>query len=65
MKWIILLLVIAAGAWAFFNFDIAGLKKNAGDSTMDAIKNEKTIKVFFDADKQNKEETQETIREHF
>ena len=27
--------------------------------------NEKTIKKFFEADRQNKEETQQTIQEHF
>lgn len=66
MKWFILLiLVIAAGVWAYLNLDFTGVKEQAQDSTMNAIKNEKTIKVFFDADKQNKDETQQTIKEHF
>ncbi len=66
MKWfIVTILVIAACAWAYLNLDLAGMKKEAEDSTMNAIQNEKTIKVFFDADKQNKEETQQTIKEHF
>ena len=33
--------------------------------TINAIKNEKTIKKFFDADQQNKQETQDTIRDNF
>ncbi len=65
MKWLILILVIAAGVWAYFSLDLTGLKKDAQDSTMNAIQNEKTIKVFFDADKQNKDETKQTIIEHF
>ncbi len=66
MKWFILLiLVIAAGVWAYLNLDFTGVKEQAQDSTMNAIQNEKTIKVFFDADKQNKDETQQTIKEHF
>ena len=65
MKWIIVLLVIAAGVWAYFNIDFTGMKENAQEDAMNAIKNEKTIKVFFEADKQNKEETQQTIKEHF
>ncbi len=66
MKWFILLvLVIAAGVWAYLNLDFTGVKQQAQDSTMNAIQNEKTIKVFFDADKQNKDETQQTIKEHF
>ena len=65
LKWIIVILLIAAGAWAYLNLDLNGMKQKAQDSTMNAIKNEKTIKVFFDADRQNKEETQKTIRENF
>ena len=65
MKWLILILVIAAGVWSYFSLDLTGLKKDAQDSTMNAIQNEKTIKVFFDADKQNKDETKQTIKEHF
>ncbi len=65
MKWIIILLLIAAGVWAYLNVDFMGAKENAQDSTMNAIKNEKTIKKFFDADQQNKQETQDTIRDNF
>ena len=43
MKWIIILLLIAAGVWAYFNVDFTGAKNNAQESTMNAIKNEKTI----------------------
>lgn len=65
LKWIIVILLIAAGAWAYLNFDLSGMKNEAEDSTMNAIKNEKTIKVFFDADKQNKNQTQQTIKDNF
>ena len=44
--------------------DVSADEKNA-DSAINAIKNEKTIKKFFDADQQNKQETQDTIRDNF
>ena len=50
MKWIIILLLIAAGVWAYLNVDFTGAKNNAQDSAINAIKNEKTIKKFFDAE---------------
>lgn len=65
MKWIIILLLIAAGVWAYFNVDFTGAKNNAQDGAMNAIKNEKTINKFFEADKQNKQETQDTINNNF
>ena len=65
MKWIIILLLIAAGVWAYLNVDFTGAKNNAQYSAINAIKNEKTIKKFFDADQQNKQETQDTIRDNF
>ena len=65
MKCIIILLLIAAGVWAYLNVDFTGAKNNAQDSAINAIKNEKTIKKFFDADQQNKQETQDTIRDNF
>lgn len=65
LKWIIVILLIATGAWAYLNLDLSGMKNEAEDSTMNAIKNEKTIKVFFDADKQNKNQTQQTIKDNF
>ncbi len=61
MKWIILILVIAAGAWVYFNVDFNQVNTNAEN----ALKQEKTLKVFFDADQQNKQETQKTIKENF
>ncbi len=65
LKWIIVILLIAAGVWAYLNLDLSGMKNEAQDNTMNAIKNEKTIKVFFDADKQNKDQTQQTIKDNF
>lgn len=61
LKWIILLILIVGGIWVYFNVDFTQVSNNAGN----AIRNEKTIKTFFDADKQNKEETQQTIRDNF
>lgn len=65
MKWVIILLLIAAGVWAYLNVDFTRMKNNTQDNTINAIKNEKTIKKFFDADQQNKQETQDTIRDNF
>lgn len=65
MKWVIILLLIAAGVWAYLNVDFTRMKNNTQDNMMNAIKNEKTIKKFFDADQQNKQETQDTIRDNF
>lgn len=59
MKWIIILLLVAAGWWAYNNVDFA----NLGSNTENTIRNEKTIKKFFDADKMNKEETQKVLEE--
>ena len=61
LKWIILALLIASGVWVYFNVDFTQLGTNAEN----AVRNEKTIKKFFEADRQNKEETQQTIQEHF
>lgn len=61
MKWIIILLAVAAGVWVYFNVDFA----NLGANTEKTLRQEKTMKIFFDADKQNKDETQQTIRENF
>ena len=65
MKWIIILLVVAAGVWVYFNVDLNSVNNTVNEEATNALKQEKTIKVFFDADQQNKEETQETINEHF
>ena len=44
MKWIVILLLIAVGVWAYFNVDFNGVKNNAQENTMNAIKNEKSFK---------------------
>lgn len=61
LKWIILLILIVGGVWVYFNVDFTQVSNNAENS----VRNEKTIKKFFEADAQNKEETQQTIKEHF
>lgn len=57
MKWIILLLLIAAGVWAYNNVDFSQL----GQDTHNTLRQEKTMKKFFDADQQNKEQTKEVL----
>ena len=57
MKWIILLLVVAAGVWAYFNVDFS----NIGQDSTNALRQEKTMKKFFGADEQNKQETREVL----
>ena len=59
LKWIILLILIVGGVWVYFNVDFNQVSNNAEN----AVRNEKTIKKFFEADAQNKEETQQTIKE--
>ena len=61
MKWIVILLIAAAAVWAYQNVDFSQL----GANTEHTIKQEKTLKKFFDADNQNKEETRKVIEEHF
>lgn len=60
MKWIVILLIGAIGAWCYFNnfsFDTTSAK----NSTTNTIKQEKTLKKFFNADEQNKQETKEVL----
>ncbi len=61
MKWIIILLIAGVGVWAYLNADFTNFKTNAENT----FKQEKTLKIFFDADKQNKDETRQTIKENF
>ena len=61
MKWIIILLIAAAAVWAYQNVDFS----NLGSNTENTIKQEKTLKKFFDADNQNKDETKRVIEENF
>ena len=63
MKWIIILLIGAIGIWAYFNVNID--TTNAKNTTTNTIKQEKTLKKFFGADEQNKQETQKVIQENF
>lgn len=57
MKWIVFLLIAGAAAWAYFNVDFTNFKTNS----INTFKQEKTIKKFFDADQQNKDQLQETL----
>ena len=61
MKWIIILLLVAAGVWAYFNVDFS----NLGNDANNALRQEKTMKKFFGADEQNKEQTRQVIEENF
>lgn len=64
MKIVILILVIAAAVWAYFNIDFSNLS-NAGQDAQQTVKQEKTLNKFFSADEQNKNETNKTIQENF
>lgn len=57
MKWIVILLIGAIGAWIYFNSDFS----NVGQNTQNTLKQEKTMKKFFGADEQNKQETQKVL----
>ena len=59
MKWIVVLLIVAAGCWAYFNVDFSNFKGNANQT----MKQEKTMKKFFTSDEQNKKETQKVLEE--
>jgi len=59
MKWIVILLIAAAGIWAYYNVNVD--TTSAKDSTTNTIKQEKTLKKFFNADEQNKQETKEVL----
>ena len=57
MKWIVILLIGAIGAWVYFNVDFSNFKSDSENT----IKQEKTLKKFFNADEQNKQETQKVL----
>lgn len=62
MKWIVILLLLGVGIWIFASkSDFSEFQSK----TESFIKQEKTLKKFFDADEQNKEETRKVIEEHF
>ena len=60
MRWIIILLLIGVGFWAYNNVGFSNFKGNA-DKT---IRQEKTIKKFFAADEANKKETQDVLNNY-
>ena len=60
MKWIIILLLAAAGVWVYYHVDFSDFKGNANQT----IKQEKTIKKFFAADEANKQETQDVLNNY-
>ena len=59
MKWIVIILIGAIGVWAYFNMNVD--TTNAKNNTTKTIKQEKTLKKFFNADEQNKQETKEVL----
>ena len=61
MKWIVILLISAAAVWVYFNVDFS----NFGNNATNTLRQEKTMKEFFGADQQNKNETQSVIQENF
>ena len=52
MKWIIILLLIVAGVWAYFNVDFTGAKNNAQDSAKNSLmqtnKTNKKLKILLE-----------------
>lgn len=65
MKFIIIILLIAGGIWAYLNIDFTNLKTNVQNGAMNSIKNEKTINKFLNSDKQGKEQLEKTLQENF
>lgn len=63
MKFLVILVIIAAAVWAYMNVDFANLKNEAQNDAMNAVKNEKTIKKFLDSDKQGKDQLNNTMQE--
>ena len=61
MKWIVILLIAGACVWAYFNVDFSNFKSD----TQNTLRQEKTMKKFFNADEQNKQETQRVLEENF
>ena len=60
MKWIVILLIAAAGVWAYFNVDFT----NLGSNTNQTIREEKTMKKFFKSDDANRQETKKVLEEY-
>ncbi len=61
MKLFIFIAIVAVAIWAYLNVDFSQFKTDATNTIMQ----EKTMKKFFDADKQNKDETQKVIHEEY
>ena len=61
MKWILFLIIGAIGAWAYFNVDFSNINSNAQNT----IKQEKTLKKFFESNRQNQNEINKTLQEDY
>lgn len=59
MKWIIILLLIGAGVWTYFNVDFASL----GDKAQTSIKQEKTMQKFYNTTNKKQEEVDKVLQE--
>lgn len=59
LKWFVILFIIVGAYFVCNNVDFSTLK----DDATSTIKQEKTMKKFFDADNQNKEETQRVLKD--
>jgi len=60
LKLFFILFVIIGAYFVYNNVDFSKFK----DDTTSTIRQEKTMKKFFDADRQNKEETQRVIQDY-
>jgi len=56
-KFIVLVLIIAAAIWAYYNVDFSNFKSNATST----FKKEKTIRGVDEARRQNNEEAQKAL----
>ena len=60
LKFVILVIIILGGIWIYNNVDFQQL----GNSSLNTIKEEKTINKFHSADKMNKDAVNDALRSY-
>lgn len=63
MKFLLILLVVIAAAWAYMNVDVNKLKSNTVEGVSNSVKNEKTIFGVNNSREQNRKETQDAVNQ--
>lgn len=63
MKFLLILLVVIAAAWAYMNVDFNKLKSNTVEGVSSSVKNEKTIFGVNNSREQNRKETQDAVNQ--